>query len=122
MLKTWRTEVRLSQKWPTLSAIVLQSILTVARSDVYSCAGCGYLYVRGDAHSRRPRPNQNNYCHNCGVPRARLDAKRRYRQKIAEARKLYASGVPIGRIAEQLDTETENEKWLGVEDHGKKTR
>lgn len=119
----WRTEVHLGTA-PTLGAIVVQLMLAIARSDsIYTCSGCGVPYVRSESHIRRPKPNQNNYCPECGVDQARLDAKRRYRAKIAAARRLFAAGTPVERIAEELDTETENvEKWIGEENGEAKTR
>ena len=123
--ENWRTEVHLGTVSPTLATIVIQLMLSVSRADsIYTCTGCGVPYIRSESHFRRPKPNQNNYCPDCGKEQAQLDAKRRYRQKIAEARRLHAAGIPIPRIAEQLDTEVENvEKWVGVEDNGKtKTR
>src|ERR1035437_1731506 len=121
----WQTEVRLGSVSPTLAAIVIQLMLSISRADsIYTCTGCGVPYIRSESHFRRPKPNQNNYCPDCGLDQARLDAKRRYRQKIADARKLHGVGISIARIAEQLDTETENvEKWIGVQDNVKtKTR
>ena len=123
--RDWRTEVHLGLVSPTLAAIVIQTMLSVSRADsIYTCTGCGVPYIRSESHFRRPKPNQNNYCPDCGLEQARLDAKRRYRQKIAEARDLHAAGIPIPRIAEQLDTEVENvEKWVGEQENGKtKTR
>jgi hypothetical protein len=48
---------------------------------------------------------------------------RRYRASMRRARQLFAAGIPIGRIAEQLDTKPEKiKKWIGAEYAKKKTR
>jgi hypothetical protein len=107
----------------TLGALALQLTLAISQTDsLYTCTGCGLPYIRTHTHRRRPKPNQNNYCSNCGTGQARTDAKRRFRERIREARRLYAARIPIARIAEQLDSDPERVKtWVG-EGHGQKTR
>ena len=114
----WRTAVSYGV-CATLGALSMQIVLMASRADsLYTCSGCGIPYIRTYTHHRRPKPNQNNYCEDCGVDQAKLDAKKRYRRKIQEARRMHGAGIPINRIAEQLDTEPENvENWLG-EQHG----
>jgi len=109
----WRTTISYTL-FPTLGALAMQIVLMVSRADsLYTCSGCGKPYIRAYTHQRKPKPNQNNYCQDCGLDRAKLDAKKRYRRKIQEARRMHGAGVPIGRIAEELDTEAENvENWL----------
>jgi len=110
----WRTTVAYGAGVSTLGALAMQIVLMISRADsLYTCSGCGTPYIRTFTHHRRPKPNQNNYCPECGGYQARLAAKKRYRQKIQEARRMDEAGISVNRIAEQLDTEPENVKnWL----------
>jgi hypothetical protein len=129
----WKVEVG----YPGLvGAIACQLMMAVSGSDgLYTCSGCGYPYIRSSVvtetkagrittrRRRRAKVGQNNYCSVCGESRAKLDAKRRYRQKIRDARGLFAAGIPPTRIAEQLDTEEENvENWIQGATDETKTR
>lgn len=108
----WTTRFLLGDT-PTFAAIALHTTLAIAGADLYRCAGCGNMYDR--SRTRRPKLGQDNYCPRCGRTAALLHAKRRYRKKMAEAQKLHGAGIPLPRIAEQLDTELENvERWVGL--------
>jgi len=117
----WRTVVGFNHG--TLGAIAIQVVLMVARTDsLYSCSGCGSPYIRTHTHQRRPKAFEGNYCSECNRSgRPVIDAKRRYRDKMREARRLSAAGFSISLIAEQLDTESENVKrWIKEKASGKK--
>lgn len=76
----------------------------------YCCTGCGTPYLRTkDA----PRRGEANFCEQCGREEALRLADRRRRQKIAEACRLHAEGVPIKAIATRLDTKPKHVRnWI----------
>ena len=118
-----------------LGLLSVHLAMAVTRSDVlYTCRGCGFPYMRSAVmeqkndgriimrNPRRPKTGQNNYCGNCGIESARLDAKRRYRERMRQARRLFNDGESLKHIAEELKTNVKNvERWIGVA-HGQKTR
>jgi len=109
-----------------LGALAVQMMLAVGQLDaLYTCSGCHQPYIRStvgrekmggkmrEKAIRLPKAGQNNYCSECGLPRAQLDAKRRYRHKIAEARKLCAEGLPVENVAKLLRTEVDRVRgWI----------
>jgi DNA-directed RNA polymerase subunit RPC12/RpoP len=111
----WDVQTHYDGFYQLFGALALQVVLVVSNADaLYSCAGCGYPYIRSKAvWKRNPKPDQASYCRNCGHGRAVQDAKKRYRRKMAEARRLRAQGMASGEIAEQLDTKPATVRgWL----------
>ena len=68
------------------------------------CSGCGDYYMRT---TKRPRPDQANYCETCGDHDR--GSKKQYRRRQAdlraEARRLHEQGMDSAAIAQQLGVE-----------------
>jgi hypothetical protein len=112
----WQIEIYFSG---IIGALASKLMLAIARADgLYTCSGCGNAYIRsaqtrddtpGGERTRRrraPKPGESNYCSTCGDSRARMNAKRRYREKICKAIDLSKKGMSVERIAETLDTDS----------------
>ena len=87
----WKVELC----FPTaLGALVSKLMMFAVRADcLYTCSGCGEIYIRslpGGKRPKRPKTGQRNYCLSCGTRASRLDAKRDYRRRLAEANRLRA--------------------------------
>lgn len=101
--------------------LAAQLMLAVANADgILSCTGCKNLYLR-PMGKRRPRPGQNSYCEECrgksGKDTARKDAKRRYRAKVADARRRYSAGSSVEELADILRPRGGVEaikRWVGL--------
>lgn len=98
------------------AAIALQIALVVADADsLFTCSGCGVPYIR-PRERKRPKSGWANYCEQCskeGVAKRR--AVENYREKRAQAVRLLSKGVPVQKIAEQLNTEaTRVSRWLKI--------
>jgi hypothetical protein len=91
--------------------LALQLAAAIARSDIYTCSGCGSPYPR---ERRLPKPGQANYCEECRSNKVALkDADRRRREKIAKAKVMHAAGKPNADIASALGTSPASVKrWL----------
>jgi hypothetical protein len=97
-----------------IAAIALQLALVVADADsLFTCSGCAVPYIR-PRERKRPKSGWANYCDQCskeGVAKRR--AVENYREKKAQAVRMYSSRVPIPEIAEQLNTEAARvRRWL----------
>ena len=98
----WETEVMCGDRWSSLfGAIALQLMLLIAGAEtLYTCAGCGFPYSPA---GRRTKRGLNTYCGDCGAEAARRDADRRRKDKMIEARRLYADGELPEEIANKLN-------------------
>lgn len=95
-------------------AIALQLALVLAAADsLFSCSGCGMPYSR-PRERKRPKSGYANYCEVCtdtGVSKRR--AVETYRQKKAEAVRLFLGGNSVPKIAVQLNAEASRvNTWL----------
>lgn len=93
-----RWELRLHHAGLLLSAIALQMALSIAGGTLWTCSGCGYPYNRT---ARKPNVGKPNYCPRCIETPLKVADERR-REKIRAARRLYADGASIRKIAKQL--------------------
>jgi hypothetical protein len=96
------------------AAVALQLALVVADADsLYSCSGCGVPYIRS-RERKRPKCGWANYCEQCskdGVAQRR--AVESYREKRVQAVRMHSSGIPVQKIAEQLNSNaTRIRGWL----------
>jgi hypothetical protein len=89
----WGAEIDYGRR--LFSALVLQLLLTVIKSDsLYCCSGCGLPYARPRGRGwKKPKPGESNFCGNCGRKEALRQADRRRREKIAKAKSLN-DGLP----------------------------
>jgi hypothetical protein len=63
--------------WGLFGALAVQLLQVVSRIDgLITCSGCGKAYLP----KRRPNPNRDHYCPDCGVKAAWRKASRRYRR------------------------------------------
>lgn len=107
--RSWELEVDYNSC--LFAAIALQLALTVTGArNLFTCSGCGLPYVR---EKKAPKPSQGNYCLQCGPKAALREADRRRREKVSDARRLYANGESIVDIAVELKTKpTSVRRWL----------
>lgn len=90
-----------------LSAIALQLSLCVADAEsLYVCSGCKLPYNRLKS-VKKPKPGEMNFCRTCtaGGKKARTSlvaADRRRQEKVAEAKRLQAGGMPRKEIERML--------------------
>jgi hypothetical protein len=110
----WGTEVICGGSFYSslFGTIALQLMLLIAGADaLYTCAGCGVPYIPA---GRRPKHGQNSYCDECGTETARRDADRRRKDKMIEARRLYAEGAVPEEIANRLNVRSvaSVRRWL----------
>lgn len=94
-------------------ALALQLMLVVGDAEsLYFCTGCKGPYIRSKSR-RRPRPDQNNYCPECGRGRALRDADRRRKDKMIEVCRLAGEGSSVAEIAAKHDTKPASiRRWL----------
>jgi hypothetical protein len=108
-----RFELEVDYRGSMLAAVGLQLALTVANSDsLFMCSGCALPYAR-PADKRRPQAGQANFCDECGISAALRQADARRKEKMVEARRLYADNVSVNEIAERLDTKPASvRRWV----------
>jgi hypothetical protein len=75
-----RVEARIGGSPALAGALALQMMIILTRSTGFAiCSGCGQPF----APSRRPNPNRNAYCRDCGERAVWRDAQERRRKRIA---------------------------------------
>ena len=115
----WKLHFAGNSLYPLFGNLAFQLALILCGADViYTCAGCGTIYVR-EGDRRRPKSGTRNYCNDCGKPKAALDAKRNYLARIAEARKLRADGLTTVQIAIQMRIDKKKvARWVALNKSG----
>jgi hypothetical protein len=121
-----RWDIQIDYHGLLFPAIALQLALVLADADsLFTCSGCGIPYIR-PRERKRPKIGWANYCDSCsedGVAQRR--ATESYRQKRAEAVRLYSTGSSVSKIAEELKANpTRVRAWVEKSDKNgkKKTR
>jgi hypothetical protein len=109
----WKLRLTGNPLYPLFGNLATQLALIVCGAEaMFTCAGCGSLYMRQGAH-RRPKRGMANYCSNCGRRGMLLSAKRRYTTKVSEARRLRSEGMSVSQIARQLQSDASKvRKWV----------
>lgn len=115
----WQAAIHIGGTYNLIGGLSLQLMLAVAGAEsLFTCSGCHLPYIRPN---RTPKHGQNNYCDYCGPDRAKRDADRRRKDKMIEARQLYAEGLSLAGIAAKVNTTPASVRgWLkGPKQNGK---
>ena len=93
------------------AAIALQLALVLADVEaLFTCSGCHRPYART---KKAPKPNQANFCDECGRRKALQRADEKRRRKMATAQQLYREGVSVHDIATRVKAMPETvRRWL----------
>jgi transposase-like protein len=83
------------------AAMALQLALVLADVEaLFTCSGCHRPYART---KKAPKPDQANFCDECGRRKALKRADEKRRRKMATAQQLFREGVSMRDIAKRLN-------------------
>ncbi len=99
-----RWELQLDYHGLLFPAIAWQLALVVGNADsLFVCSGCSSPYIR-PRDRKKPKKDWGNYCERCtaeGIAAARASSA--HRQRVADAKRMYAAGQSISKIAKELE-------------------
>jgi hypothetical protein len=98
--KAWTQSIT-HDPWSVLGAVAVALFTTVPQANGWlPCSACGATF----RIERTPAAGRNRYCPGCrNGPMQWAHLKRLQREKITDARRLHAKGIPVSEIAKQLE-------------------